>query len=113
MSVPTKNQGRLLFEWTERNPSTGKNEFYGEFLINAQGEDVVAGIRTPLPFSEMKKWNKNVHKQLLAKQNRFRHHSPSIAQRGCFCTETQNGTFIFNLLSVLRGLSMQQTVERI
>ena len=30
-----------------RNPSTGKNEFYGEFLINAQGEDVVAGIRTP------------------------------------------------------------------
>jgi pyruvate,orthophosphate dikinase len=48
-----------------RNPSTGKNEFYGEFLVNAQGEDVVAGIRTPLPFSEMKKWNRDVHKQLL------------------------------------------------
>src|SRR4029434_8098326 len=31
-----------------RNPSTGENEFYGEFLVNAQGEDVVAGIRTPL-----------------------------------------------------------------
>src|SRR6202008_5048797 len=30
-----------------RNPSTGANEFYGEFLVNAQGEDVVAGIRTP------------------------------------------------------------------
>ena len=30
-----------------RDPSTGKNEFYGEFLVNAQGEDVVAGIRTP------------------------------------------------------------------
>lgn len=48
-----------------RDPSTGKNQFYGEFLINAQGEDVVAGIRTPLPFSEMKKWNKSVHNQLL------------------------------------------------
>ena len=32
-----------------RDPSTGKNVFYGEFLINAQGEDVVAGIRTPEP----------------------------------------------------------------
>lgn len=48
-----------------RDPSTGDNEFYGEFLINAQGEDVVAGIRTPQPVIEMKKWNKEVHKQLL------------------------------------------------
>ena len=37
-----------------RNPSTGANQFYGEFLINAQGEDVVAGIRTPLPVSELR-----------------------------------------------------------
>jgi pyruvate,orthophosphate dikinase len=36
-----------------RNPATGENEFYGEFLVNAQGEDVVAGIRTPLKISEM------------------------------------------------------------
>ena len=35
-----------------RDPSTGENMFYGEFLINAQGEDVVAGIRTPLPLTE-------------------------------------------------------------
>lgn len=48
-----------------RNPSTGENKFYGEFLINAQGEDVVAGIRTPLPVDEMPKWNKAVHKRLL------------------------------------------------
>ncbi|MEZ6113447.1 MAG: pyruvate, phosphate dikinase [Pirellulaceae bacterium] len=48
-----------------RNPSTGENKFYGEFLINAQGEDVVAGIRTPQPVEEMPKWNKQVHKQLL------------------------------------------------
>lgn len=48
-----------------RDPSTGKNEFYGEFLVNAQGEDVVAGIRTPQPVIEMKKWNKEVYQQLL------------------------------------------------
>jgi pyruvate,orthophosphate dikinase len=48
-----------------RDPSTGKNEFYGEFLINAQGEDVVAGIRTPLPIKAMKKWRPDIYWQLL------------------------------------------------
>jgi pyruvate, orthophosphate dikinase len=47
-----------------RNPSTGENVFYGEFLENAQGEDVVAGIRTPHPISELKKWNEAVYNQL-------------------------------------------------
>ncbi len=49
-----------------RNPNTGENKFFGEFLINAQGEDVVAGIRTPLPVADMPKWNRDVHKELLA-----------------------------------------------
>ena len=40
-----------------RNPSTGENGFYGEYLINAQGEDVVAGIRTPQPVNEFSKKN--------------------------------------------------------
>jgi pyruvate,orthophosphate dikinase len=48
-----------------RNPSTGENKFYGEFLINAQGEDVVAGIRTPQPVIEMRKWNDSIYKQLI------------------------------------------------
>ena len=48
-----------------RDPSTGKNEFYGEFLINAQGEDVVAGIRTPQPIKGMTRWNDKVFKQLM------------------------------------------------
>ncbi len=47
-----------------RNPSTGENKLYGEFLVNAQGEDVVAGIRTPRPVSEMASWNRRIHKQL-------------------------------------------------
>jgi pyruvate,orthophosphate dikinase len=49
-----------------RNPSTGENEFYGEFLVNAQGEDVVAGIRTPLDCkTEMAKWSKKAWQELL------------------------------------------------
>jgi pyruvate,orthophosphate dikinase len=47
-----------------RNPATGENKFYGEFLENAQGEDVVAGIRTPHPISELEKWNPAVYNQL-------------------------------------------------
>ena len=48
-----------------RNPATGENSFYGEFLINAQGEDVVAGIRTPRPVSEMMEWRAEIYEQLL------------------------------------------------
>lgn len=48
-----------------RDPATGANEFYGEFLINAQGEDVVAGIRTPRPVAEMKSWRPRLYAQLL------------------------------------------------
>ena len=48
-----------------RNPTTGVNKFYGEFLVNAQGEDVVAGIRTPLHVSKMKGWRPDIYKQLL------------------------------------------------
>ncbi len=47
-----------------RNPSTGEKELYGEFLINAQGEDVVAGIRTPLPIAKMKDVMPEVFTQL-------------------------------------------------
>src|SRR5579872_1352032 len=47
-----------------RNPSTGEKAFYGEFLINAQGEDVVAGIRTPLDISELQKVMPPVYNQL-------------------------------------------------
>jgi len=48
-----------------RNPSTGENKFYGEFLPNAQGEDVVAGIRTPKPIEELEKILPEAYKQLL------------------------------------------------
>jgi pyruvate,orthophosphate dikinase len=47
-----------------RDPGSGEKVFYGEFLVNAQGEDVVAGIRTPQPISELEAWNKDVYDQL-------------------------------------------------
>jgi len=48
-----------------RDPSTGGNKFYGEYLMNAQGEDVVAGIRTPHPISDLAKQNRKIYRQLL------------------------------------------------
>lgn len=47
-----------------RDPASGKNIFYGEYLFNAQGEDVVAGVRTPHAISELKKDNAKLYKQL-------------------------------------------------
>ena len=67
-----------------RNPSTGENVFYGEYLMNAQGEDVVAGIRTPLPISKAQKQKEDevsleeampeVYKQLLDVRNILEKH---------------------------------------
>lgn len=57
-----------------RDPSTGKNEFYGEYLMNAQGEDVVAGIRTPEKIATLAKRNKVVYEQLVAIKNRMEKH---------------------------------------
>jgi pyruvate,orthophosphate dikinase len=48
-----------------RDPSTGKNEFYGEYLMNAQGEDVVAGIRTPEKISTLQKKNPAIYGELV------------------------------------------------
>jgi pyruvate,orthophosphate dikinase len=57
-----------------RNPSTGANELYGEYLINAQGEDVVAGIRTPQPISQMHDVLPNAYKQFVANINKLERH---------------------------------------
>jgi pyruvate,orthophosphate dikinase len=57
-----------------RNPSTGENKFYGEFLINAQGEDVVAGIRTPLEIEQMAQLLPQSYGQLLEVQRLLETH---------------------------------------
>src|SRR5208283_3933415 len=57
-----------------RNPATGAKEFYGEFLMNAQGEDVVAGIRTPIHISELEKIQPETYNQLREITTRLEKH---------------------------------------
>ncbi|MFN0118379.1 MAG: pyruvate, phosphate dikinase [Elusimicrobiota bacterium] len=61
-----------------RNPSTGDKEFYGEYLTNAQGEDVVAGIRTPKPINELQKDMPKVYAELRAITSRLEKHYRDI-----------------------------------
>jgi pyruvate, orthophosphate dikinase len=57
-----------------RNPATGEKEFYGEFLMNAQGEDVVSGVRTPVHILELQKIMPEVYNQLREITNRLEKH---------------------------------------
>jgi pyruvate, orthophosphate dikinase len=81
-----------------RNPATGAKEFYGEFLINAQGEDVVAGIRTPKPIAELETLMPTTYKQLRDITTRLERHYKDVQdfeftiQDGrLFMLQTRNG----------------------
>ncbi|MEI6731928.1 MAG: pyruvate, phosphate dikinase [archaeon] len=81
-----------------RNPSTGENKFYGEYLINAQGEDVVAGIRTPEPVARLEKDMPEVYKQLIGIRGLLEKHYKDMqdieftVQKGkLFMLQTRNG----------------------
>jgi pyruvate,orthophosphate dikinase len=81
-----------------RNPATGVKEFYGEFLMNAQGEDVVAGIRTPIHISELKKVMPAVYDQLREITTRLENHYRDVQdfeftiQEGrLYMLQTRNG----------------------
>jgi pyruvate,orthophosphate dikinase len=81
-----------------RNPATGVKEFYGEFLMNAQGEDVVAGIRTPVPILELQKVMPEVYDQLRDITTRLEKHYRDIQdfeftiQEGkLYMLQTRNG----------------------
>jgi pyruvate,orthophosphate dikinase len=81
-----------------RDPSTGVNEFYGEYLMNAQGEDVVAGIRTPERISKLEKDNPVIYKQLVGIKNRLETHFKdmqdmefTVQQGVLYLLQTRNG----------------------
>ncbi|MBV2183207.1 MAG: pyruvate, phosphate dikinase, partial [Rhizobium sp.] len=81
-----------------RNPGTGENQIYGEYLVNAQGEDVVAGIRTPKPIAEMEHDMPEIYRQLLELHNRLESHYKEVQdfeftiERGTlYCLQTRNG----------------------
>jgi pyruvate,orthophosphate dikinase len=61
-----------------RNPAIGTKEFYGEFLMNAQGEDVVSGVRTPVPILELKKVMPHVYDQLREITTRLEKHYKDV-----------------------------------
>jgi len=81
-----------------RNPAIGTKEFYGEFLMNAQGEDVVAGIRTPVHISELEKIMPDVYQQLHEITTRLEKHYRdmqdfefTIQDRKLYMLQTRNG----------------------
>lgn len=81
-----------------RNPGTGANEMYGEYLVNAQGEDVVAGIRTPKPVQELATEMPDLYRQLVDLRNKLEQHYREVQdyeytiERGVlFCLQTRNG----------------------
>jgi len=81
-----------------RNPSTGENKFYGEYLINSQGEDVVAGIRTPEPVARLEKEMPAIYKQLMQIRETLEKHYKDMqdieftVQKGkLFMLQTRNG----------------------
>jgi pyruvate,orthophosphate dikinase len=81
-----------------RNPSTGKNEFYCEFLLNAQGEDVVAGLRTPRPISELADSLPEAYAQLLSIRSLLEKHYRdmqdiefTIQDKKLFMLQTRSG----------------------
>ncbi len=81
-----------------RNPSTGEKEFFGEYLTNAQGEDVVAGIRTPKPISRLKEEMPSVYKELVRITQRLERHYRdvqdfefTIQQGKLYMLQTRNG----------------------
>ncbi|MBU6171841.1 MAG: pyruvate, phosphate dikinase [Verrucomicrobia bacterium] len=81
-----------------RNPANGANEFYGEFLINAQGEDVVAGVRTPEPVINMKKQMPKSYAELMKVRTILEKHFKDVqdveftVQDGkLFMLQTRNG----------------------
>jgi len=81
-----------------RNPGTGENEMFGEYLTNAQGEDVVAGIRTPKPLVDMEKEMPEQYAQLVDLRNTLEAHYKEVQdyeftiEKGTlYCLQTRNG----------------------
>ena len=81
-----------------RNPATGERKLFGEFLMNAQGEDVVAGIRTPSPIAELEKVMPNAYAQFVDICDRLEHHYKdmqdmefTIENGKLFMLQTRNG----------------------
>jgi pyruvate,orthophosphate dikinase len=110
-----------------RNPATGENQLYGEYLTNAQGEDVVAGIRTPKPITDLAVEMPTIYTQLVDLRNRLERHYREVQdfeftiERGTlYCLQTRNGKM--NATAMVRSsvemqeeglLSREEAVTRV
>jgi pyruvate, orthophosphate dikinase len=110
-----------------RNPATGENQLYGEYLTNAQGEDVVAGIRTPKPIADLSMEMPAIFTQLVDLRNRLERHYREVQdfeftiERGTlYCLQTRNGKM--NATAMVRTsvemheeglLTREETVTRV
>jgi pyruvate,orthophosphate dikinase len=81
-----------------RNPGTGENRLFGEYMINAQGEDVVAGIRTPKPISDLRRDMPEVYRELENLRHTLENHYREVQdfeftiEKGkLYCLQTRNG----------------------
>ncbi|MBP1889542.1 pyruvate,orthophosphate dikinase [Clostridium moniliforme] len=81
-----------------RNPANGEKEIYGEYLMNAQGEDVVAGIRTPLPIRKLEEQNPKIYKEFIDIVNKLEEHYKdmqdmeiTIEEGKLYFLQTRNG----------------------
>ena len=81
-----------------RNPGTGENRLYGEYMVNAQGEDVVAGIRTPNPIKDLRRDMPDVYKELEDLRHTLENHYREVQdfeftiEKGkLYCLQTRNG----------------------
>jgi pyruvate,orthophosphate dikinase len=81
-----------------RDPGTGENGLYGEYLVNAQGEDVVAGIRTPMPIQEMKKEMPKIYRELERVRKTLEEHFHevqdfefTVEKKTLYILQTRNG----------------------
>jgi pyruvate, orthophosphate dikinase len=81
-----------------RNPANGENTLFGEYLVNAQGEDVVAGIRTPKPIAQLEEEMPDLYRQLQELRNKLETHYKEVQdfeftiEKGTlYCLQTRNG----------------------
>jgi len=103
-----------------RDPSTGENVFYGEYLMNAQGEDVVAGIRTPRPITDLSTDNPGIYGKLLEIRDKLEHHYKDMQdieftiQNGeLFILQTRRGErTVFAALNMAVDMAEEGLIDR-
>ncbi|MEN8208762.1 MAG: pyruvate, phosphate dikinase [Candidatus Fermentibacteria bacterium] len=103
-----------------RNPSNGENVFYGEYLMNAQGEDVVAGIRTPKPISTLRDVNEEAYDELLRIRTILEEHyldmqdiEFTIQEKKLYILQTRTGKrTVFAALNIAVDMANEGLIDR-